>query len=606
MRSKYNLAIEVTADTSQADRKISRSGEKAKSAFGGSKGSGILESVGSTVGTLSQGLGVATGMATRIAGVFSQIVGTVGSIGGIIFGVFSTALSMAGQLVSTLASIPGILAKGGLAIAGSIAAASYSAHKAMGPAAEMEQYRTQLNVMGKGNLYDFLTKASAGKPFQMGETVQAGILMEAFKIGSKDFLADIMDAAAAFKKPLEEIVRIVGYAKSGRSGEALEAATRIGITRDDLRELGFKFEKSGELKGTGKDDLYMGLIQIMRNRFGGMAEQVGTKTYSGAFSDLKDAIFRAFADGFAAFLPTGTAILRGLGDIVKTTGEWFQSLDLEGVGQSLLKYFNDVKTVAESIFSAEGRDTIKQSLLDGWEIILTTAPLLFQALISDLANLFDLAVTSLEKVLLSDDAIIKTGKGIIAAFEQAGKSLYFFIADAMLLGARSFATTILGTLAQIKIPGLSLFAKGSELANIAAGPGGLRKYEAVDDWLKTTKLGPMKWPESSTSYEQGLDKAFSDMAGKQIAGGDTGIMGSTSTAFSSASAKLAETFREMIEVLREQEKNRQKDRQEERVEQEEAKTLAILDKAANEGTRDTLRQMYDTILGQLNFQEVTQ
>ncbi len=325
-------------------------------------GGGLISGLGKVAGTVFK---IATSITSRI-------------VGG-----FKLAFKWAGKIGKSLLHLPitglKFLAAGGAAI--------YGAHKALGPAAEMERYKVQLDVMKKGNLYDFLTKASAGKPFQMGETVQAGVLMEAFKIPAKQFLGTVMDAAAGFKKPLEEVVRMLGYARSGRTGEALESSARIGITRSDLRKFGIRFEKSGQATADTADKLMTAMIALMKSRFGGMANRIGTTTYEGAVSDFKDSLFRAFAGAGEKFLPYATKIVRSVSAVVANIGKKLKTLPWATWGKQLADGVKAAGNVINNLMDPKRLGEIGESLSKAWEGIKPEIPKLGKALVLDLVNL---------------------------------------------------------------------------------------------------------------------------------------------------------------------------------------------------------------------------
>lgn len=417
MNKDYSLALKFTAKTSEVARKVRGLGREIDMRLSTSK-SMTVRSIG------------------HIISAFSGIASVVTRIGGLIGGVFVGGLQMAFGLVGRIASGLRSLPMTGLKLLLGGAAGIFAAHKALSPAGEMERYKVQLDVLKKSNLYDFLTKASAGKPFQLGETVQAGVLMEAFKISSRKFLSTVMDAAAGFKKPLEEVVQMLAFARSGRAGEALESASRIGITRGDLKLFGIKFEKSGGVADESAGKLMTAILALMKSRFGGMAARIGTSTYEGAVSDLADSVFRAFANAGEKFLPYATKIVRNVSGIVTSIGDKLRELPWDKWGAKLAAGVATSGRVINNLMDPERRADIAKSITDGWNAIKGDIPELGKALVLDL---IDLVTSALAKIM-------STFSG--SFFKDGGLLLGALITDPFIVAWNS---TIL--------PGLVWFAK---------------------------------------------------------------------------------------------------------------------------------------------------
>lgn len=393
-KKDYSLALKFTAKTSEVARKVRGLGRQ------------IDMNMSTSSSRATRGIG-------KIVNGFSIVSSAVMRVGGVIGGVFAGGLRMALGLVGRIAGALRALPMAGLKMLAVGGAAVFATHKALGPAGEMERYRTQLDVMKKSHLYNFLTKSSAGKPFQMGESVQAGVLMEAFKISSKKFLGTVMDAAAGFKKPLEEIVRMLGYARSGRTGEALESSARIGITRSDLKKFGIRFEKSGAATAETAGRLMTAMLGLMKSRFGGMATRIGTGTYEGAVSDLKDSFFRAVAKAGEKFLPYATSIVRRISGTVTTVGDKLASLPWNRWGQKLASGVNAAGNIIDNLLDPKRRANIAKSIADGWNNIKSDIPKLGKALVLDLVDVASSA--SAPKVSKVFDSIFQTGGKLLGA-----------------------------------------------------------------------------------------------------------------------------------------------------------------------------------------------
>jgi hypothetical protein len=417
-KKDYSLALKFTAKTSEAAKAIRDLHRDAQGRLRDSRGrfasmnSGIHSMFSSSnssilrgIGSISFGFGGVASIITRIGGLLSSVF-----VGGL-----KMALGLVGRIAKGIASLP----MTGLKFLAIGAAGVFAAHKSLSPAAEMERYKTQLDVMGKSNLYGFLTRSSAGKPFQMGETVQAGVLLEAFKIGSKKFLSTVMDAAAGFKKPLEEIVRMLGYARSGRTGEALESGARIGITRDDLKKFGIKFQKSGAATAATAGKLMAAMIQLMKKRFGGMASRIGTGTYEGAVSDMKDSIFRAFANAGQKFLPYATKIVRSASASITLIGSKLRALPWDIWGAKLAKGVETTGRIINNLLDPKRRKDIISSIADGWNKVKSDIPALGKAIALDLADIGSKAMGP------------KINKIFFKVFESGGSIFSSVITDAL-------------------------------------------------------------------------------------------------------------------------------------------------------------------------------
>ena len=381
----YNLVLKITANTMDALSKISGLRKKTEGSFSGG---------------FSAGLG-------SISGIFSKLGGAVTMIGGILVDAFSTAFSFVGKIVTSLFSVSHLL-MGGLLGGGAIAGAVYGAHKALGPAAEMERYRGQLSIQGKENLMPFFAQTAAKTPYSLNEVVSSGILMENFNISSEKFLSTVIDAAAAFKKPVEEVVRSMGYIKTGRYGEGIESLAQIGITRDDLKDLGIKFEKSGGVAQASQSKIFDAVITAMKSRFGGTSERI-SETYEGKISNLGDAIFQSFANAFQKVLPYATASIGYITDAIASIGnsigqinwvgmgealvnsvskaaDWFASIDWAGWGQTVVNTAESVANAFGRLFTGEGRDQLIQGISGAWNVIKNGIPSIMTGIVTDLRN----------------------------------------------------------------------------------------------------------------------------------------------------------------------------------------------------------------------------
>ena len=401
--SAYTIALEITAQTEKALKSIRDVGKHVE---------GLGTSQGGIAGDLTAGLG----SAMKIAGTLGTAVMGIGKaffmVGQAAWSAFSTAFSIVKSIASTLAG----LTMTGLKVAlGGVAAtigAIYGTHKALGPAAEMERYKSQLDFMKKPELLDFYKNLALKSPLSLNETVSGGILSENFGLDSKKFLPLATDMAAAFKVPLEEILRAFGYIKSGRTGEGMESLRRFGISNEDLEKLGVKFEKSGEVAERSRAGMLDAIYALASKRFSGMAEK-GSQTYEGKVSNLGDAVFQAFAASFEKALPAAKRILDDVTASIGKMGaklaevKWekfsdaitgftgnltkmFDGVDFTAIGQKILGKLEGAFNFGERLTTPEGRKEIGEAGGKAWEILVAGVPKMFYGFTNDLKNVFNL------------------------------------------------------------------------------------------------------------------------------------------------------------------------------------------------------------------------
>ena len=452
-KKDYSLALKFTAKTSEVARKVRGLGRQ------------IDMNMSTSSSRATRGIG-------KIVNGFSIVSSAVMRVGGVIGGVFAGGLRMALGLVGRIAGALRALPMAGLKLLAIGGAAVFATHKALGPAGEMERYRTQLDVMKKSRLYNFLTNASAGKPFQMGESVRAGVLMEAFKISSKKYLSTVMDAASAFKKPLEEIVRMLGYARSGRAGEAIESAGNIGITRGDLKKFGIKFEKSGAVTTDTVGKLLQAMTGLMKSRFGGMATRIGTGTYEGAVSDMKDSFFRAVAKAGEKFLPYATSIVRRISMSATTIGDKLASLPWDRWGQKLASGVNAAGNIIDNLLDPKRRADIASSLAAGWKNIQGEIPKLGRALVVDSVALW--AVTIKPKMIDIVGKAFTASKGLLTnPLVSALTNLWNYIwkgLTTVTMGFLAIQNLMIPSFMRVSAKTISNFGKKMDSAGIIADP----------------------------------------------------------------------------------------------------------------------------------------
>lgn len=340
MGKNYNLALSITANTASAEAAVKRLTTDLRSLSTGGGGLG---------GALTSGTSGFASLGGTAKSVFGGIVSGVMGVGSVIKTVFGGALSAVK------------LGFGALAGAGATAAAAlYAGYKAIQPAAQMEQYKVTLEVMlGTDEAQKrlaYLRDFAATTPFELPQVIEANNLMQAFGIYSERALTAAGDAASAFGRDLDEVVRSLNYLAAGRGGEAFESLARMGVTRDKLKPLGVQFSASGELISDTKQ-AFDAVITYFETNFGGMMQRQ-SKTFAGAFSNVKDAIFNAFADGGKGALAYLVPALQTASTLIGTLGAKIAAFDWGGIGAKFLAGFNAAANLVATLTSdtAQGKD----------------------------------------------------------------------------------------------------------------------------------------------------------------------------------------------------------------------------------------------------------
>lgn len=325
----YKLSLLVTADTASAAAHIGRLEKKLKNlAVRGGIGGATVNIGAKALGGLKGAVSTAGGMLSGLLGIAGKVTSGIfwgfKKLAGFIGGAFSFAIKGATRLVKYL----------GIA-AGAATAAVYGAVKALGPAGSIEKYSIQLEVMlgtaeKARQRLQYLRQFASTTPFQLPQVVEAANLMEAFGVFSKRSFTAAGDAAAAFSKDLTEIVRSLGYLSTGRTGEALESLARIGVTRPKLAKMGVEFSKTGELQSSVQAAMDAVIIYMERN-FGGMMKRQ-SRTFFGAMSNLKDAVWNAFADAGKGVVGYATEAVRMISEAVSLVGKRVAEFDWSIIG----------------------------------------------------------------------------------------------------------------------------------------------------------------------------------------------------------------------------------------------------------------------------------
>ena len=222
---------------------------------------------------------------------------------------FRAATAAAGLLKGALLGLAGVAVSAWLQVKGAMAA--------LRPAAEMEQYSIQLEVLTKSAAVASrrlaqLKEYARTTNFSPKEVIEASNLMQAFGLWTEQGMRRLRaagDAANAFGKSITEVVTAMNYLGSGRSGEAFEALSRIGVTRQALQPFGLEFKKSGELITEPKKAVDI-VFAYLERQFGGMTARQ-SRTWKGAIQQLGGEVYNAFSEGMQKALRPMTGFVTG-------------------------------------------------------------------------------------------------------------------------------------------------------------------------------------------------------------------------------------------------------------------------------------------------------
>jgi hypothetical protein len=222
---------------------------------------------------------------------------------------FRAATLAAGVLKGALVGLAGVAVSTWLQIKGAMAA--------LRPAAEMEQYSIQLEVLTKSAAVASrrlaqLKEYARTTNFSPKEVIEASNLMQAFGLWTDKGMRRLRaagDAANAFGKSITEVVTAMNYLSSGRSGEAFEALSRIGVTRQALKPFGLEFKKSGELITEPKKAVDI-VFAYLERQFGGMTARQ-SRTWKGAIQQLGGEVYNTFSEGMKKALKPMTSFVTG-------------------------------------------------------------------------------------------------------------------------------------------------------------------------------------------------------------------------------------------------------------------------------------------------------
>lgn len=117
--------------------------------------------------------------------------------------------------------------------------------------------------------FQFLKHFADITPFDTKETIDAGKQLASYGLEIERYIRVAGNLAAAFNKPLEQAVTLLGRAKAGIF--ATRQFAPFGISRDRLQSIGLAFKPSGA--PTDRSQLLPAVEAVVNRDFGGMIER---------------------------------------------------------------------------------------------------------------------------------------------------------------------------------------------------------------------------------------------------------------------------------------------------------------------------------------------
>lgn len=169
--------------------------------------------------------------------------------------------------------------------------------------AQFETYNTQFGVLlgsseaAKQRLAE-LAEFGAKTPFELPQVVEADKILQGFGLHSEEAAKKFGfsgteirtiagDVASGTGADFSEMANLIGKFSSGATGEAISRFQQMGITtRDELKNMGLEFSKSGELLSPLPQATEV-VLALMKKKYGGMMD-AQSSTFEGMVSNLQD------------------------------------------------------------------------------------------------------------------------------------------------------------------------------------------------------------------------------------------------------------------------------------------------------------------------------
>lgn len=226
----------------------------------------------------------------------------------------------------------------------------------IGTASQMENLNTRILGWAKGNkelaadMSSFFEEFNKKTPFQLPELEDVGLRMEKYGISVKEHLKDVGDFAADNLKDLGSTMEAIADVQTG---EFTRMKENFGITKE------FLAKKAQELYGetivnaqgtvTNLKVLNDTLFTYIRETSGGAMERM-SETYTGAISNLEDAVTSFKASIGKEILPTITDLIKNLTSVVN----WMNSFSegTKNIAGNFLLFGGSMTVAVAGIFQA--------------------------------------------------------------------------------------------------------------------------------------------------------------------------------------------------------------------------------------------------------------
>ena len=351
VRQRMMQPIPVTVNVNAGGGGNGGGGPAAPTGGGPGSGHGFLDAVGVVLGTVWTGIRRVWSIVNFAWSGVKFLIGGVGSF-----------FSMIGRGITSLATTPFRLLTSAIhGVAGAFSLMRTAAQSVMSllqPAGDLQQRAMNMEVLlkdkGKARArLEELERYAKETNFNPGEVIEASNLMQAFGIHGNDLtrLKLAGDAANAFGKDIREVVTALNYLGSGRGGEAFEALSRIGVTRDKLKTYGVQFNSQGALVTDAKKAL-KAVFQYFKDNFNGATERQA-KTWKGALQQASGEVTYALSHGLMGALKPFTAFVsKSIIPAISRIGDSLKKIDWK---KTLTKPLGTLKKIVDTVSSMGSR-----------------------------------------------------------------------------------------------------------------------------------------------------------------------------------------------------------------------------------------------------------
>lgn len=280
-------------------------------------------------------------------------------------------------------------------ILGGIALIGWQVKKGFDIAKQLESAQISLQVLTKSAararaLMDWIVEFSAVTPFRFPELMEGTRMLQAYGLAVKKWMPIIGDVSAGVQRPLEQVIRAIGYLSTGVAGEAAESLRRMGINLRTITSL--KFNAQNQLI-TPIDEAMVAVRGFLNQRFGGMMEKQ-SKTWAGAWSTFTDLLDLLREKMVRPVFKVMTADLRSLNIQLEAVYKSRKvSHVIEEISNAALKLYARLKPIgrafSEALSAGKG---LGGAIKASWEQALPTIKAALELVIKWAARVFAFAL----------------------------------------------------------------------------------------------------------------------------------------------------------------------------------------------------------------------